>query len=280
MVSCSDKCRNFGLSIVNPKEKTLFGRTCRSWTLILIYYLIFYSILASFWIGMLSVLIFGLVSNESPSMTGMQSLLKLNPGLSSVPRANDEATLMQITTFDSKIKEDYLNYMKEYLSKYPEQSSNCNFTSGERISGTIREPCEFPLSLLGPCAYPEKYLTDNNNACFYLKLNKIYGYLPDVEGTKIHVECGPSNTMDRKFLGEAVYYPQVETANGTLGYFSTVVYPYLNQKDYQTPLLAVVFPKLVRNMVVMITCGVKNVAGAEEFRFDIAVDTEKSIAFS
>nr|CDS26798.1 nervana 2 [Hymenolepis microstoma] len=280
MVSCSDKCRNFGLAILNPKEKTFFGRTCRSWTLIFIYFVFFYSILASFWIGMLSVLTYGLISTESPSMTGMQSLLKLNPGLSIVPRINDEATLLQVTTFDSNLKEDYLNFMKEYLSQYPEESSNCDFETGQRKSGTIHESCKFPLSLLGPCADPEKYLTDYSNACFYLKLNKIYGYLPDVEGTKIHVQCGATNAVDRKFLGGAVYYPSVETVNGTLGYFSTVVYPYLNQKDFQTPLLAVAFPNIKRNAVLMISCAVKNLANAEEFRFDIAIDTDKPIALS
>ncbi|KAM3173821.1 hypothetical protein ACTXT7_011822 [Hymenolepis weldensis] len=279
MVSCKDKCRSFGLAILNPKEKTLFGRTCRSWTLIFIYYCFFYSILASLWIGMLSVLIYGLINAQSPSMTGMQSLLRLNPGLSIVPPADDDASLIQVTIFDSKVKEDYLNYMKEYLSKYQMESTNCDFETGQRKRGTIQEPCEFPLSLLGPCAFPEKYLADNNNACYYIKLNKIYGYLPDVEGTKIHVKCGPANSFDIENLGETVYYPSVETTNGTLGYFSTVVFPYLNQKDYQTPLLAVAFPNVKRNAVVMVTCGVKNMADAEEFRFDIAVDTEKSIAF-
>lgn len=95
-------------------------------------------------------------------------------GLSIVPPADDDASLIQVTIFDSKVKEDYLNYMKEYLSKYPMESSNCDFETGQRTSGTIQEPCEFPLSLLGPCANPEKYLTDSNNACFYIKLNKVF----------------------------------------------------------------------------------------------------------
>lgn len=127
---------------------------------------------------------------------------------------------MQVTTFDSKVKEDYLNYMSDYLSKYPEKSSNCDFETGKRTSGTIQDPCEFPLELLGPCADPAKYLEENSNACYYIKFNKVhskkhischfpnildlvrccakfqvFGYLPDVEGTKIHVKCGPAVSL-------------------------------------------------------------------------------------
>lgn len=93
MVRCGEKCRNFGLAIYNPKEKKFFGRTCSSWSmiwfwllnhiaLIFVYYLIFYSCLAGFWIGMLSVLIFAMINTKVPALTGMQSLLKLNPGVS------------------------------------------------------------------------------------------------------------------------------------------------------------------------------------------------------
>ncbi|KAM7535785.1 hypothetical protein Aperf_G00000090334 [Anoplocephala perfoliata] len=279
MVSCREKCHSFGLSVLNPKEKTLFGRTCRSWTLIFIYYCIFYSILASFWIGMLSVLIFGLVRVDAPRLTGMQSWLKLNPGLSLIPRIRDEATLVQVTTFDSEPREFYLNYLRKYFSAYRNESSNCDFESGKRYNDNIQEPCEFPLSLLGECADPATFLEVNENACFYLKLNKIYGYLPDVEGNKIHVKCGAANRLDREDLGEAHYYPSVETPNGSVGYFSTVAFPYLNQPDYQTPLLAVTFPNLRRNRMVMIACEVTNLADPEEFRFDAVVDTKPSIAF-
>lgn len=208
----------------------------------------------------------------------MQSLLKLNPGLSLIPRVRDDATLIQVTTFDSQSRRYYLDYMEKYLSVYPNESSNCNFETGQRKGITIKEPCEFPRSLLGACAEPATYLQDNGNACFYLKLNKIYGYLPDIEGNKIHVKCSAANRLDREDLGEAQYYPSVDTPNGTMGYFSTVVFPYLNQPNYQTPLLAVVFPNLKRNRVVMISCKVVNMANTEEYRFDAVVDTKPSIA--
>ena len=49
--------------------------------LIFAYYVVFYSCLAAFWVGMLSVLIYGLTDEKIPRLTGMQSLLKLKPGI-------------------------------------------------------------------------------------------------------------------------------------------------------------------------------------------------------
>ncbi|KAH9285084.1 Sodium/potassium-transporting ATPase subunit beta-1 [Echinococcus granulosus] len=258
MVRCSERYRNLGLAIFNPKEKKFCGRTCRSWALIFVYYLIFYSCLAGFWIGMLSVLIFAMIDTTVPSLTGMQSLLKLNPGLGILPPVDSEGTLIQLTLFDSKQKQDYLNFMQSYLMGYNNNSTNCDFENGTRINSSILEPCEFPLSLLGPCADPADYINSHNNFCFYLKLNKIYGYLPDIEGNKIPIQCGPANSFDGANLGQPVYYPSVRTANGTFGYFSSVAFPYLNQPHYQVPLLAVTFPDIKSNTVVMVSCAVLN----------------------
>lgn len=86
---------------------------------------------------------------------------------------DSEGTLIQFTVFDSMLKQDYLNFMQSYLKDYSTFSSNCDFETGTRINSSILEPCEFPLSLLGPCADPAGYINSNNNFCLYLKLNKV-----------------------------------------------------------------------------------------------------------
>ncbi|KAL5109517.1 putative sodium/potassium-transporting ATPase subunit beta-3 [Taenia crassiceps] len=227
---------------------------------------------------MLSVLIFAMINSTVPALTGMQSLLKLNPGLGILPPVDSEGTLVQFTVFDSKQRQYYLDFMQNYLKDYSNSSSNCDFETGTRVNSSIFEPCEFPLYLLGPCADPDRYLNSRGSFCFYLKLNKIYGYLPDIEGNKIHVQCGPANYFDGAFLGLPVYYPSVSTVNGTFGYFSSVAFPYLNQRHYQVPLLAVTFPYVKNNTVVMVSCSVVNMPNQEPFRFDFTIDTHRSIA--
>ncbi|KAM7535077.1 hypothetical protein Aperf_G00000090323 [Anoplocephala perfoliata] len=205
----------------------------------------------------------------------MQSLLKLNPGLSSVPPADCHDRVLRVTTFDSKYKQNYLNYMKNYFANYSMLSSNCDFRTGQRLAGTFQDPCQFPLSLLGPCANPVVYLDENDNACYYLKLNKIYGYLPDIKGNKITVKCKAKLSKHRGKLGQPVYYPSVQSGNETLGYFSSVVFPYVLQPNYQVPLLAVTFPNVERNTVITVSCVATNLVDAQEFHFEISVDTHK-----
>lgn len=48
--------------------------------LIFLYYCVYYACLAGFWIGMLSCFLYGVIDTRVPTRTGMQSLLKLNPG--------------------------------------------------------------------------------------------------------------------------------------------------------------------------------------------------------
>ncbi|VDD75881.1 unnamed protein product [Mesocestoides corti] len=196
-----------------------------------------------------------------------------------LPPVDPEATLMQVPVFDSKQRTEYLAFMEEYLRQYKNKSTNCNFATGERDNWSPDVPCEFPLELLGPCATPAKYMEENNNICIYLKMNKIYGYLPDVPDKKVLVQCGPATSFDGENLNPPIFFPSVVTENGTFGYFSSVTFPYLNQPGFQVPLLAVTFPDVRKNTVVMVSCTLTNVGTGEPLRFDLSIDDVKSIAF-
>ena len=93
-------------------------------------------------------------------------------GLGILPPVDVEATVMQVTTYDSKLQRDYLKFMENYLKDYQNTSSNCDFENGGRTI-PVQESCQFPLELLGPCAVPANYIKEYNNVCFYLKLNKV-----------------------------------------------------------------------------------------------------------
>ncbi|VUZ48258.1 unnamed protein product, partial [Hymenolepis diminuta] len=265
MKTLGENARNIGLFLYNPKERTILTRTFKSWGQIFLYYVCFYASLACF-VTLLSCLYFHRKFYSGiPSLTGEQSILQLNPGLSIVPLVDHNSPTMRITTYDSKHKRKYLNYMKEYLSNYSYGSSNCDFVTGQRLSGTIHDSCKFPLQLLGPCGDPNNYLIENDNACYYLKLNRIYGYVPDIKGNRITVRCTAKSSRDSELLGQPVYYPSVETNNETLGYFSSAPFPYICQPDYQTPLLAVTFPNIKRNKAIMVSCMTTNLGNATEY---------------
>nr|VZI45011.1 unnamed protein product [Spirometra erinaceieuropaei] len=271
MGRCAEGCHKFGRFIYNPSKNSFFGRTCKSWALIFIYFLVFYTCLAGFFTGMLSVLIYGLLSNTVPSLTGMQSLLKLNPGLGYLPRVDVDRPLLQVSTFDSYTRKWYLNATEEFLKNYG-NSRNCDLSKPLPPSGDVRDVCRFPKSLLGPCADPKSVL-EQDNICIYVKLNKVYGWLPDINGTEITIRCGPANSFDGELLGEPEYHPSAK-GNNSMGAFSSIFFPYINQENYESPLVAVTFPKLTKNTLVMIECSLVNVGyHDEQFRLDLSLDT-------
>jgi len=277
MGRCGDCCQKFGIVLFNPEKKTFCGRTCSSWALILIYFSVYYILLAGFWLGMLSVFLYGMVNVKMPNLTGEQSLLSLNPGIGYLPPIDLDGPLMQIPLFESKEKKYYLEYMTKILSQYDTEPTNCDFQTGQRIgSSGIDIPCRFPKSLLGKCANPGQVMADEDNICIYMMMNKIYGYLPPVSGTEIQVTCGPANSFDAPNLGEVEFFPHSGT-NASLGYFSSVSYPFLNQDNFQQPLLAVIFPKIKRGTVVMVECKTTNLDNDETYRFDIVVDSTRSL---
>ncbi|VDK30874.1 unnamed protein product [Dibothriocephalus latus] len=113
--------------------------------------------------------------------------------------------------------------------------------------------------------------------CIYVKMNKVFGWLPDINGTEVTMRCGPANSFDGEQLGEPEYYPAA-TNNKTMGAFKSIFFPYINQDDYESPLVAVVFPNLTKNTLVMIECSLVNVGiHDEQFRLDLALDTVRPV---
>ena len=63
----------------------------------------------------------------------------------------------------------------------------------------------------------------------------------------------------------------------TSGYFSSAPFPYLGQDDYQTPLLAVTFPNMRKNALLMVACKYVNLKNDDNLRFDIVLDASPSV---
>ncbi|KAK4472259.1 hypothetical protein MN116_003528 [Schistosoma mekongi] len=271
----------FKRAIYNPEKNEILGRTCRDWVLIFIFYVLAYLFLAGFFIGMLSVFLFGYVDSNIPTLTGEQSILKFQPGIGLAAKPNYFSTFIHVASFQSTINEAYINKVDEIFRKYIPKGANENCNTPGLHPKNPDIPCGFDLSVLGECQDTEKTLMQGK-LCVYLKINRIYGWLPNLEDPAVipspGIECGGTNEFDRESLGTIRYFPEHTAPNGKkYGVISNNYFPYFRMNNYQDPLVAVQFLNVTKNSVVLVEChlvGLKN-TGAET-AFEVSVDDQDS----
>ena len=173
---------------------------------------------------------------------------------------------------DSEKMQGYDGWVKrysEFLEDYKKDTSAATCTHENGASQS--QVCKFDLTSLGACG-SEKYGYDSGSPCILLKLNKIYGLklnpydvndLPEDHGmsedlvahiksepdkNQVWVECYGENPADREALkGKIKYFPASQG-------FPTYYFPYLNQDDYKSPLVAVQFNGVEKNRLLHIEC--------------------------
>jgi len=265
--SFTQRLHGIGSTIWNPAEGKFLGRTGCSWAKITLFYLIFYSCLAGFFAIMMAGF-FATLSSTQPTMTGMYSLIKGNPGMGYRPRRAHDSTLIKfVANMDGGEKKgDYdtlvdkmMNFLREegYVNDKNEtvdREGNTTFSISEAVK-------HCPLHDFGYRA---------GKPCVILKLNKVFGWTPILysasdNGTErymeaekalrerggliadhIGVSCEGENDGDVDNMGPVSYYPNEG--------FSTAHYPYENQPGYRAPLVFVQFTKPERGVVMQIWC--------------------------
>jgi sodium/potassium-transporting ATPase subunit beta len=279
------KCERFMRNIYNPDKKTFLGRTASSWGKIALFYIIFYSILSGFFVGMLSVLLYGMISADTPMLTGQQTILRNGPGvgihpLYRNPKDNSyESTLIVLNLkFGSEEVRRYNNYTNELLTPYRIQNHpnqiDCDVNDHVRDTN-ISKACRFSLSQLSYCQTPMQSLLNNSVPCVFVIVNKIYGWLPDLlpNASTPMINCTGQYTADKENSGSVEYFPSVRYGKETLGKVSHVYFPYIKQEGYLAPLVAVAFPKLRKNVAVLMKCEMVGVTSSAGFtHFEIMLD--------
>lgn len=134
--------------------------------------------------------------------------------------------------------------------------------------------CDVDIKSWSPCVQENNYNYHKSAPCVFLKLNKIYGWIPEYynesnslpdqmplrlkdfvkneEATARHrlntiwVSCEGENPADIENIGPVQYYP----TQGFPGFF----YPYENSEGYLSPLVAVHFERPVRGIIINIEC--------------------------
>ncbi|XP_040583160.1 sodium/potassium-transporting ATPase subunit beta [Lepeophtheirus salmonis] len=258
--------------LYDPEKGAIMGRTPMSWLKIIVFYIIYYIFLSVFWLLMLFVFFFT-IDNHSPKWQNANGIIGKSPGLGLRPYqdfANIDSSMIIFNKDSSESYKSIPGYSEwalrsqRFLDSYkPINSTVCKEGDGEDAI------CSFDVSTLGECA-EEGHGYSSGRPCIFLKLNRIYG-LKNVHYTKAdefpgdapeelkeHVEtvenkeqvwihCRGENSGDIESLGPIAYYPP---SRG----FPDRYFPYLNQPNYLSPIVAVQFLEPAVGQLLHIEC--------------------------
>jgi len=263
------------------------GRTPKSWLLITIFYIIYYTCLAAFWLLCLFVF-FNFVDDHEPTWQQDESLIGRSPALGVRPGQDSKTIESSIISFNFQHQKDelavpgykgWVDRADKFLEPYgveTKKAIDCKYPGDANIQE--QEFCKFNLANLGVCG-TGNYGFDSDSPCLILKLNKIFGLEPEIydstalpkdmpselvtriknatDQNKIWVSCMGEYPADKEAIGSFEYYPND-------GGFPAMYFPYKNQKGYQSPLVAVKLNKVKVGQMVHVECR----AWARNIKYD------------
>ncbi|GAA36767.2 Sodium/potassium-transporting ATPase subunit beta-2 [Clonorchis sinensis] len=216
------------------------------------------------------VLFYFTILPDHPRITGYSNLLQLNPGIAIVPNPSVRTTLVHVRVSDPVSYSSMVDEMTALLTHYQTHTAGGMFTACEKKRGYVhfRRVCRYSLDAGGPCNLKNGFGFFRGQPCFVVKLNRIYGWLPDISTnvTGVQVKCEGLTETDAAYLGKVCYYDMdslqrhdglhrdAEWCDRDYGIFNQMYYPFLNQGHYQSPIVFVQFRNPKRYVVIWIKC--------------------------
>ncbi|XP_075212360.1 sodium/potassium-transporting ATPase subunit beta-2-like [Lycorma delicatula] len=265
--------------IWNPETHQFLGRTAKSWGGIITFYIIFYGCLAVFFAICMKVLL-STIDDHEPKWQLEDSIIGTNPGMGFRPMPGvDEGSLIWYQARNTSNVETWSKSLDLFLHNYNNSDSLPGHGHNQMICDYNIPPqpgkvCAVDINSAswGPCIHKANYSYSRSSPCIFLKLNRIYGWMPDFYNDKsnlpqqmpdslksyiknvtdekklntIWVDCYGEAPADKEHIGEIKYYPQ----RGFPGYF----YPYINTEGYLSPLVAVQLLRPKLNTLINIEC--------------------------
>lgn len=261
----------------NPKEGSFFGRTPASWSRLLLFYLIFYAVLA----GLFAICMQGLfaaLNDKEPRWKLDRSIIGTNPGLGFRPLSEEteRGSVIKFNTKNASDSDYWKGLLDEFLEPYldsrklPNQGKKQKYCDFNTTLG-INEVCAVGIEHFANCTPKHSYGYLNAAPCIFLKLNKIFDWepeyydninelpeempqdlkdhikkLPVAERKQVWISCKGQHDYDDENVGPIEYVP----SRGFPSYF----YPYRNVQDYLSPLVAVRFPRPKVSELVSVEC--------------------------
>lgn len=272
------KWEGFRIFIWNSETHQFLGRTGASWGKILLFYILFYSGLIGFFVAMMAVF-YQTIDMKIPKWQQDKSVIGNNPGLGfrpMPPESNVESTLIWYRANDERNYKYWTDELDKFLEVYkrpgnvPGEGTNtvdCDYSSypGDKV-------CYVNPNEWGSCSSANHYSYQRSAPCIFLKLNKIYNWVPEYyndtnslpdkipEDLKTHirglnnpkelntvwVSCEGENPADVENIGPIHYIPR----RGFPGYF----FPFTNKEGYLSPLVAVWFENPTTGVLINIEC--------------------------
>ncbi|XP_062551182.1 sodium/potassium-transporting ATPase subunit beta-1-like [Armigeres subalbatus] len=260
----------------NEKTGKVMGRTRYSWGALFVFYSVYFVILFSLFAICMQGLFYTL-SDQYPKYQLSDSLIGNNPGLGfrPMPTHVKQGALIYYTAANESQVTPWVERIEQFLHPYRDPSKlplegknqvNCNFTS-RPAPGKV---CKVDLSQMGPCNLADGYGYNKSTPCIFVKMNRIYGWvpeyydvdklpenmpadlvehiksLPEKERKQVWVSCNGISPADKEVIGPLAFYP----TRGFPGYY----FPYLNTPGYLSPVLAVHFMRTAIKQSVNLEC--------------------------
>ncbi|CAG9771311.1 unnamed protein product [Ceutorhynchus assimilis] len=293
------KWETFRKAIYDPATKSVLGRTGKSWGQLLVFYAIFYAVLAALFAICMQGL-FATLSDTEPRWTLDESLIGTNPGLGFRPISDktEEGSLIWYNMTNQTDINKWVKLVNKFLEPYNATQTGQNYVNCDFEKQPAKgEVCFTDLSALGNCNEERAYGYNGSSPCIFLKLNRIYGWTPDyytssleempddlkyhidnntktaAEKKQVWVSCQGVDDVDKENVQGFRYWPQG---------FASYYYPYKNYPNYLSPIIAVEVIKLTPNVIVSIECrawarNIKYVGGtlnrAGSVQFEMQVDS-------
>jgi sodium/potassium-transporting ATPase subunit beta len=190
--SLARSLRSAGRFIYNSEDRTVIGRDGLSWLKISIFYAVFYTFLASFFIGFLAVFAAQLDFKKPTYFSDsslMASRIPINPGLGYRPQVDPEDSLIYYVANESEsnfyMQTQYLRiFLENHYDAKPNDSliQNCENKEPAELEELLKNgTCNFDYRsvLKGTLCDPDEHFGYMFAPCVAVKLNKIYSWMPE-----------------------------------------------------------------------------------------------------
>jgi sodium/potassium-transporting ATPase subunit beta len=257
--------------IYDRENGKVLGRTPKNWGELLLFYAIFYIALAALFAICMEAMM-ATIDEKEPKWKLEESIIGTNPGLGFRP-ISDDTDQGSLIWYDSTNQSQILHwthnldrFLEEYKKSHGNQK-NCDF----EIVPTHNQTCRLDLGTFGDCSPENAYGYNNSAPCIFLKLNKIFNWIPEYyndteklpsdmpedlvkyikslekeQRNQIWVSCRGEDPSDQEIAGEVQYFP----SRGFPSYF----YPFKNYEGYVSPLVAVKFIRPKVNQIINVEC--------------------------
>lgn len=268
--------------VYNPQTNTVLGRGAASWAKIGIFYTVFYGVLATL-VAICMWVFFQTLDPRIPKWQLEESLIGTNPGLGFRPHPSEDNVESTLIWYKGTKYENFKHWkeaLDEFLKEYKtpgittgrgQNIHDCSFRQPAPPEGSV---CNVNIRDFMDCSQEQNYGYHTSSPCIFLKLNKIYGWIPEyynktadlpakmpkqlreiIAGEEVEtpytlntvwVSCEGENPADIENMGPIAYYPR----QGFPGYY----YPYKNSEGYLSPLIAVHFKRPNKGIIINIEC--------------------------